>query len=470
MFYTLRSSSLSYLGIFGIAGLLLFLQFTAALSPFMALGAVLFIFSAWLILRNPYFGFYAMTFFLPFERIGSYDVLCATVRISQVLFFLTLIGWLARGILEQRLTFQKNPLFFPLLLFFALNTLSLVNAENIHRSLLVLAFTVFTSSLALLIPQIMTRSDNILTATRVVFVSTAVVSVFWMYQFIGDFIGLPTEITGLRELYTKDILGFPRVQSTALEPLYFAHFLLLPLGFAYALFLSKSVHFRLRWLFFILIVGSLNLILTVSRGGYIAFFVMILGITVFSLRNVLSLKRIATFSIAVLVVGLLAIRFLNIDNAWEKFLTHTQNVFSGASFEERLATFEYARRAFISHPWIGVGVGGFGPFMSIHPYVVPKEGWKIVNNEFLELLSEVGLLGFFTFLIIVSILLLRSVKALRVNRDSFLRAMLVGSTCAFIAMLVQYQTFSVLYIMQVWFLIGLLVSIQNLALRSTKTA
>jgi len=33
---------------------------------------------------------------------------------------------------------------------------------------------------------------------------------------------------------------------------------------------------------------------------------------------------------------------------------------------------------------------------------------------------------------------------------------------AFVGILVQYQTFSILYIMHIWFVIGMLISVQNL--------
>jgi len=36
---------------------------------------------------------------------------------------------------------------------------------------------------------------------------------------------------------------------------------------------------------------------------------------------------------------------------------------------------------------------------------------------------------------------------------------------AFVGVLVQYQTFSILYIMHIWFLIGFMISVQNIILK-----
>jgi hypothetical protein len=70
------------------------------------------------------------------------------------------------------------------------------------------------------------------------------------------------------------------------------------------------------------------------------------------------------------------------------------------------------------------------------------------------------------------VLLTRSVKAWRkAKSDPLLRAILVGLTAALCGILVQYNTFSVLYITHIWFTIGLLITVQNIILHgNTHTA
>lgn len=78
----------------------------------------------------------------------------------------------------------------------------------------------------------------------------------------------------------------------------------------------------------------------------------------------------------------------------------------------------------------------------------------IVNNETLELLSETGVIGLAAFLLFLIVLF-------RENTDHHADdAEPIRTACiaALLGMLAQYQTFSTLYIMHVWFTIGLLLA------------
>ncbi|OGY84624.1 MAG: hypothetical protein A3F54_00405 [Candidatus Kerfeldbacteria bacterium RIFCSPHIGHO2_12_FULL_48_17] len=431
------------------------------LLVFLAFVAMVCVLIVW---NNPMLGIYFVVFFLPFERIGSYEFAGITVRFSQLFTVITLGVWLMRGLIAKKLFFHKNPLFWPMIVFIAINIVSLVSAVNVGRSVMVLAFTIFTMLITFLLPNFVTSRDIVVRVAKILFACTLIVTLFGIYQFIGDLLGLPHTVTGLRSLYTKSVLGFPRVQSTALEPLYFANFLLLPAGWLYALFLKRNNAFRMRRVLPLLVLCGVNLVLTVSRGGYLAFAGMIVALTLFYLRHFFHPKRIVAMVSIFVVVTFVSLQFFSFDNATEKFTEHTAGVFQGASFEERTNTISIAWQVYKNHPFFGIGVGSFGPAAAKHPYLEPEAGWYIVNNEFLELLAEVGVVGFLAFLVIVGVLLVRSWQAWRRVRDPFLEASLVGLMGAFFGILIQYQTFSILYIMHVWFLIGLIISVQNIIL------
>lgn len=462
------------------AGFLLALAFSAALVPMIAWGI------AWgyahlvfagiiglgviiLTAINPLIGIYLLTFFLPFERIGSVDVAGITIRISQVVAIATVAAWITRGLLLRRFKLRSYPIFVPLCLFLIINFLGLTNSPNINRSLLVLIFTVFTISLSAAVPNIVRHRSQVENVVTILLVSAAAVSLFGLFQFLGDFVGLPTSFTGLRAQYTKDILGFPRIQATALEPLYFANYLLLPLSLSLALWLSRGSKIKWYLLLIVLALTTLNLILTVSRGGYIAFAVIALLIGAVYMRSLLRPRTLIGGAVVCVLVGLLVVRFFNIEEQWSTFSTHVVNVFGGASYEERLSTFTIARTIWWQHPWIGIGPGGFGPYASFHPFIVPSEGFKIVNNEYIELLAETGVLGFTSFALMVVMLIVRSFKAWVQSRDDiYMRAVVVALTAAFLGILIQYNTFSVLYITHIWFTIGLLITVQNIILHGDR--
>lgn len=446
----------------------IFLGYLTSMStPLIVLGGLLLGIITIFVFKKPLIGIFLIAFFLPLERIGSYDLGGVTIRISQILAMITLTGWFFHHLFKKSFLLKYNPLALAVAVFLLINLVSLLNAENIERSVAVYLYTLFTVVFSLIIPQLVTKKETVEKAVKIILISALLVGAFGIYQYLGDIVGLPQSLTGLRDLYTKDVLGFPRIQSTALEPLYFANYLLIPLGLLCSLFLSKDSKYKYYQLAFLLILLGTNLILTVSRGGYMAVGALLLTIVVFFFRNIFAPKKIIIGLLAVIVIAYIAIRFLGMGDTLniEVFRGHVINVFYGAAYSERVETLQTAQAAFHLHPWVGIGVGGFGPFAAVHPYAPPPEGWKIVNNEFVELLAEVGVLGFLSFITLALILFFRSLKAIQVVKDRYLRTVMIGLFAAFIGILVQYQTFSVLYIMHVWFLIGLMVAVQNIILK-----
>jgi len=431
-------------------------------SPLILVAGIVGVLLVGIIYANPVVGMYLLTFFLPFERIGSVDVGGITIRISQVIAILTLTAWMSRGLILQKFKFRPFPLIIPIGIFIAVNILALVNAPNLHRSLLVLGFTIFTILVAMMLPNIIRHTFQIEWLTKILFISVTLVSLFGLFQFLGDMVGLPTSLTGLRPQYTKAILGFPRVQATALEPLYFANYLLIPMCIALAVWLSKSSKIKSWQLLSIVLLAGINLVLTVSRGGYIAAAIAFMTVCLIYFRQLFTVRSVVTGMIVISLVVGVSWRFLNGMDQITSFIEHVTDLFGGASYSERVETFTIADHIWLEHPWIGIGPGSFGPYASYHPLIVPAEGYKIVNNEYIELLAETGLIGLSCYLLLVMMVLLRSIKAWRVGKNNFLKSILIGTSAAYIGTLVQYNSFSILYIMQIWFTIGLLVAIQNI--------
>ncbi|MBI2415941.1 MAG: O-antigen ligase family protein [Candidatus Kerfeldbacteria bacterium] len=421
------------------------------------------------IMRNPVVGAYLLIFFLPFERIGSIDIANVTIRISQVIAIATVTSWIIRGFALNKFKLRSNPIIWPLFIFAIINILGIINSPNLQRSLVVLTFTLFTIAIAIMLPNVLRHPHQIQIAIIVLCASMALVTLFGLYQFFGDVLGLPTSVTGLRPQYSKDILGFPRVQATALEPLYFANYLLIPLSILLALLLNRQRVIKPLVMIGLIALGGLNVILTVSRGGYIALAVAGLVLGCIYYKEVLRPRNVLALTITAVVVLALAFKFFNVAEQLEVFTKHVTNIFGGASYVERVETWSLAYDIWLEHPWVGVGPGGFGPIASFHPLITPGTGYKIVNNEYFELLAETGLLGLLTFSVMVSQLLIRSYKAIQRGRDQFLKTCLVGLTVALVAILVQYNTFSILYIMHIWATIGLMIATQNLLLHE-KTA
>lgn len=450
----------------GAALLALLVGASTAVLPFLTVAGLVGIAAAVLILRSPLVGLLFLVAALPFERLGATEVGGSTIRLSQVFLLLTIGLWLGRLLLRGQRPALSYPIAIPVVAFVAIQILGLQNTPNLERSLIVLGATILTIGVSILVPALVTTRDAARRVVTVLLLSATAVSLFGLFQFFGDVLGLPTTVTGLRDLYTKDVLGFPRIQSTALEPLYFANYLLLPIGLTFALYASNSRFVGRIWMVPLLLLLTVNCILTVSRGGYLGLATMVV------LIGLVSLRRLVTPTRLLLLVGTAAIAYVIVVRALgsggainlETFTTHVRGVFYGASYNERVETIDHAVQAFQNSPWVGIGPGAFGPFAAIHPYVKPVDGWAIVNNEYVELLAENGLFGLLAFVSLVLILLVRSLTAYLRTSDPTLRALLIGTLGAFVGILAQYLTFSTLYIMHVWFAIGFLIAVQNIIL------
>ncbi len=457
------------LTLIALGGLIVLLGFASnRFSWVMLFGVIGAIGLAFIVLKNPWHGILLLAFFIPFERLGSYDIAGATVRPSQVTALLTLISFIMFYLGRKKFPVPRFPIIWPLAIFAVVGFIGLLNAPQLERSVMVLAFQLFTFSIAFLLPLAIVKKEQLKQLFPFFFVSMLLVTLFGLFQFAGDLIGLPPEITGLRELYTKDVLGFPRIQSTALEPLYFANYLLIPLGILFSMFFARDRSLHPLFTIGLIGLGVVNLLLTVARGGYIAFAVCILVLVIAYVTKLFTWRNIFYALTSLVIVGIVLSQVVSFDEAYTQFVGHVGNIFEGASYNERVEMFEKSIDAWREHPIVGIGSGSFGPYESHHPYMIPDHGWRIVNNEYLELLAENGVIGFGAMVSVFLIVVVRSIKALIKTKDLYLRTILLGLFAAFIGILVQYNTFSILYIVHIWFAIGLLIAIQNMILHPKK--
>lgn len=420
--------------------------------------------------RTPLYGVFALAAVLPLERIGAIEYGSVTIRLSQIillyLLVVTLLQWLAAPRANRPAGFFHNPIFVPLLLFLATAWVSLLWTPHLTRSLTVLGYITFTTTVALLVPYYLTDWKKIIALLRVLLISAFVVSVFGLYQFTGDIAGLPQAFTGLRDLYTKDILGLPRVQSTAYEPLYFGNYLLLPLMLGCALFFTwgKNSLASARQISIFLLVTGLAFILTLARGAFLAAAIGLIVVLLFNAKTIFRPERLMIFLAAAGLLGGAAWYVLvntggPLVNNWDTFTKHVLNVFSGASFEERSYTLEQGLRLFGEKPLFGHGIGAFGPALSPYTFVEPKQGWAIVNNEYVEILAEQGILGLAGFVGIILAICVSWLAAFRRTKDAQQRAILIALIAALAALLTQYLTYSTLYVMHMWAYIGVMVAV-----------
>lgn len=121
-----------------------------------------------------------------------------------------------------------------------------------------------------------------------------------------------------------------------------------------------------------------------------------------------------------------------------------------------------AWQAFIDHPILGVGLGNLSFY--VDQYIPPKPDWlplsqyfvvTPVNNLYLDILSEMGLLGLGAFALLMGSLAPQAWRAAR-RAGPVGRTMILGLLGGFLMLLIAYVFFSAFMFAYIWATIGLL--------------
>lgn len=426
-------------------------------------------------LRNPFLAVLILIASLPFERVPSVDIAGVTLRFNQ-LAAVILIVVAGLSILADRRQIKAYPASLPLLGFLLLNLWTFQSALNPGRALSVFLFVLLMAVTSIAIPQVLTEKGQVRQLAMIVILVAGFVSLFAFWQFFGDMIGLPESLTFIKEGYGREVFGFPRVHAFSNEPLYFANFLFLPIGVILGLIFTRQHPLPRPWILATLGATLIVFLLALSRGAFIAAIPFAIIIAILFLRRFLSVTNIAAILLGIALIGgaVWGILGLVSPDARDRFIGHAtlQDVLaerSGESGFGRLKAFEKAIQWWETAPLTGIGLGNYGPAVAQDPLIVPEHGWDIVNNQYLELLAETGIIGLALMLLFWGLVLVRSFVAFYKTNNQLIKAVLGGLTAAFIAILVQYNFVSTLYIMHIWVLIGLLVALQNVALARSKT-
>lgn len=414
------------------------------------------------LLSRPEIGVFLIGFFLPFERVPTIELGAATLKINHLLIVLTLIACLI-SLFVRRIKIPKDPIRWSVIFFILSLAISLPIAINMSRALQVYIFMLLMAIVYFIVSVLITDKNKLKLAISGVLWGSLIAGVFALLQFGGDMIGLPNEITLLKKGYDSSTFGFARVQAFSQEPLYFANYIFIPLILLFMLNVKNSIKevFNRNLSFVLLVVLLIDFVLTVSRGAYLAGAAVLLAIVVTQAKTIINFKTIAVSLAVIFFVATGAYLALSRSEsrALDEFIGHVavEDRTEGESVVMRLSSATRAWEIFLDNPVLGVGLGNFGPTVQGDPDEPPEEdGWAIVNNEYLEILAEGGIVAMVVFIVLLLTVFVRSLKAYLVSRDEFVKPVIFALMLALLAILVQYATFSTLYIIHIWFLVGLL--------------
>ena len=138
--------------------------------------------------------------------------------------------------------------------------------------------------------------------------------------------------------------------------------------------------------------ATIAVLLTASRSGFIVFVLSILTVVVMTSEQRNS-RRVALLIISV-AIFILLLRTVVLDPSLERIATIPNELLGGGTLSERTIIWRYGMDIIRSHLLLGVGAGAF-------VFAMPVSLSAAFHNTFLEVLAEVGIIGFIPFLAIL---------------------------------------------------------------------
>ncbi len=323
-----------------------------------------------------------------------------------------------------------------ILLIFA-GILSIINAQDKY-AVIALLYTFIKAYLFFLVLANLIRSESDLHLVVKVFLATVVVQclLYLMYLYTEQTLAF----MGIGE-YGKIQVGFRGRTVELLRPAgtlghvaSFIKYLLLFLPLAVTLSLYPKL-FKFKALTVIAsVLGIIVLILSVLRGGWLAFSLALLFIPLLLFFcRLLSLKTIVNLFLFFIVLVFLVL--YHNDVIIER-LTSPDN---GSAYS-RITTIKVGTKLIQDYPLLGVGLGNY--LLNVEDYWIaedPFTSYGYVHNYYVGLTTEIGLLGLTAFLWLLLAMLFRTFRILRSRLTSF-RVLAVGLFATIVAFLTLSNT------------------------------
>lgn len=361
-----------------------------------------------------------------------------------VLAIATFQIWLMkRFILFRNGRLEKGPVLLQLLIFLVASFLSLINANDIPAGLVMIAAWGFIIFLYIALYNTI-EDKNILKQFTYLYIGVTVcLAIAGMLSFEGEGHGFGANAfhSESESFLEKNHLAF------ILEESFFSAFLI-----SISRSFSKKIRIYSFGCFLVLLAG---IIFSLSRGGWIG---CVGGFVVlpFFLKTRGGVKvKIAVVLLFVAVMSFLA--FSNVDLLHSRLMSLDDD----QNFPRRIPMLMAGIKAFLDHPFIGVGIRNFIEY-HFFEYVPSADLLYFnrpmgVNNLYIRILAETGSLGFLALVWIFGVILKEVAASLRAApQESQDHVFLAGFLAGFVANLIHFNFLDLIYpIPWVFFFFGI---------------
>ncbi len=459
-----------------------------------ALGLLVILFK---LLQNPDFGIWALILLFPFTQLRVVDTPFGSLQASQLLVVVTLVSLLLRdatkrdGIGITDTPINKAVVLFLLVCVFSLAQLFWLDyvgtaqdlpltrsgrVDPLIRGLTTILNIMIGMATYYLIVNRLKVEEAVKKGIVVWLASGALAAVIGLYVLAGSLMGslpkLPLSLVGGQSGLTPRELDMinpinsplvPRIASVLQEPRHLAIYLA-PIVFFFLIMFKNQIYLvrpRIQNIMMILTIATF--ILTLSRVTFVLAAAILIAYLWASQSSRKYFSKIDTggtvkymvfFGIPVLFTTNFLLNYLVGVNFFDFAAFSWASVIAGerlSYFGEQMSSFQTAWQAFIDYPILGGGIGSFYFFTKIFQ---ATSGTVVVNNVYLEVLAETGLLGIVAFFFIL-ITFFRGLSVKNSQDDLRAAQIILAFRGSFFILLVGYMFYSAFFYPYVWGLMGL---------------
>ena len=293
-----------------------------------------------------------------------------------VAVLLTIVAWVIQDVWKLRFKVILDNHYLPILGFFFFVLLSVYAAQDQKQSFgyLILCGKLFI--FYFLVINLINSRDRFVIATKVIVISMLLSAFYGFCDLLLNF------------SWDYLLTWRYRVRGFSHDPNIFGINILI----VFPLLVLFFFHYRERWKKSFLLLSSVLLILalitTLSRGAMIGL--------MFVITYLLYLERKRKITLAVLVALLLLLLFTIPAEVLMKRIGTLTEISRDPSLRWRARLFSGALSLFSQHPFTGIGIGNF---VLISNNFINR--YLCVHNTLLEVATEIGIFGFFLFIVIL---------------------------------------------------------------------
>jgi len=389
--------------------------------------------------------------------------------IAETLVLLTLMFWGFRMINRGEVKLIPTPLNLPILSFISICLLSLIWSNSFFVSLKELPLFLIGPLLYFIVTNNISDNRQI---SRILNILLIVGGLFGIYGIL--------QYKGIDFAFWKGNIARQRVFGLFGNVNYFAEYMIVPLPLAISLFFAaRNRTSKILLLVEILAMGG-SLILTFTRGSYLA--IGISSLFMFFLYLVSQgknfIKQHKKIFILILALIILVTFLFAIPNPLNKPGTVISKIkgrisisqlTKDTSLKRRIAIWKFTGLMIKDHPLLGSGIGTFkynslkyqaqffsqGGNRTLYPHGFPDK----THNEYLQLWAELGIIGLGIFIWLMVSYFNYGIKLLKKIKDNYKRGIIIGLMGSIMAVLVDsifgFPLHLVATIVLFWLLLGL---------------